>query len=399
MRVASDGPGRSPLRLSIVTETYPPEINGVANTLRQMVSGLGARGHQLLLIRPGQNRAARHAGHPVVSEALTAGLPLPGYPGLQLGLPAGRRIRRLWQQFRPQAVYIATEGPLGRSALQAARGLGIPALTGMHTNFAQYSRHYGVGLLSPIIQRYLRQFHNRSSGTLTPTREMADTLLQYGFRNIHTWPRGVDAELFDPGRRDPTLRTQWGADATAPVVLYVGRIAPEKNVDLALRAYRAIAAKIPAARFVLVGDGPARERLQHACPEAVFTGAKVGEELARHYASGDLFLFPSLTETFGNVVLEAMASGLAVIAYDTAAAKELIEDGENGRVSSPGDETAFVRQARDLARQPEAFARLGTAARATALQHAWPAVIARLETLFRDLLPPPDRLDADEDAA
>ncbi len=389
---------RPALRLSIVTETYPPEINGVANTLRQMVLGLSGRGHELLLIRPGQRLAAGEHPTPAAREEITAGLPLPGYTGLQLGLPAGRRIRRLWQQFRPHAAYIATEGPLGRSALQAARAGGIPALTGMHTNFDQYSRHYGIGPLSPLIRHYLRRFHNSSAGTLTPTREMADALLQQGFHHIHTWPRGVDAGLFDPQRRDPELRASWGAVATGPVVLYVGRIAPEKNVDLALRAYRAIAARLPDTRFVLVGDGPTRERLQQACPEAIFAGARIGADLARHYASGDLFLFPSLTETFGNVVLEAMASGLPVIAYDTAAAKELIADGENGRVSSPGDATGFVRQARELACDPAALRRLGAAARTTALQHAWPAVIARLETLFYDLANPTAETSNDENA-
>ncbi|MFM1891229.1 MAG: hypothetical protein RLZ44_306 [Pseudomonadota bacterium] len=393
------GAASSGLRLAVVTETYPPEINGVANTLHQMVAGLGQRGHRLLLIRPGQAQAADPRRAATVREEFTGGLPLPGYPGLQLGLPAGRRIRRLWQQFQPQAAYIATEGPLGRSALAVARTMGVPALTGMHTNFDQYSRHYGVGLLSPLIQHYLRQFHNRSAGTLAPTREMADTLLQHGFRNIHTWPRGVDAELFDPQRRDPALRASWGADAGAPVVLYVGRIAPEKNVDLALQAFHAIQTRLPRARFVVVGDGPARERLQQACPEAVFTGAKVGEELARHYASGDLFLFPSLTETFGNVVLEAMASGLAVLAYDTAAARELIADGANGRVCAPGEATAFVQLAVQLACEPPALAQLGAAARATALAHAWPAIIARLETLFRTLVNPTAEDAANENAA
>jgi glycosyltransferase involved in cell wall biosynthesis len=372
------------MHISVVTETFPPEINGVANTLWQMVRGLMLRGHSITLVRPATSEKSRRANRGV-AEVLTPGLPLPGYPGLRFGLPAGRRIRRVWTDRRPHAVYIATEGPLGRSALAVARALGIPALTGMHTNFHEYSRHYGVGLLSPFIRGYLRRFHNNSQGTLTPTREAAEELRRNGFEKISVWPRGVDANLFSPARRSAALRQTWGAGEDTPVVLYVGRIAPEKNIDLAVRAYEHLSAERPETRFVLVGDGPATERLRKRCPQAVFTGPKRGEELAAHYASGDVFLFPSLTETFGNVVLEAMASGLAVLAYDTAAARELITDAANGAKVPPGDEQAFVARALALVAQATHRQALGKAAGASALEYDWPRIIARLEEMLAGL--------------
>lgn len=383
---AADRPATAPrqrLRLAIVTETYPPEINGVANTLWQMVRGLTDLGHEVDLIRPHQEQAPTVVTPAVVTQHLTTGLPLPGYPGLQFGLPAARLCRRVWSGRRPALVYIATEGPLGRSALKVANALGIPALTGMHTNFHQYSRHYGVGLLANLVHGYLRHFHNSAAGTLVPTAEMADTLRADGFERVAVWPRGVDAERFSPQRRQTALRRAWGLDDGTPGVVYVGRIAPEKNIDLVFRAFAAIRQAHPGAQLIVVGDGPERERLAAQHPQAIFTGPKTGTELAEHYASGDMFLFPSLTETFGNVVLEAMASGLGTLAFDTAAARELIVAGVNGRLTAGEDAEDFIAQAVDFASHTEQLRACGQAARATALDNAWPRIMRRLEQQFR----------------
>lgn len=376
----------APLYVSLVTETFPPEINGVANTLRQMRDGLLAADQAVQLVRPRQADDS-----PADDLVLTTGLPIPGYPGLRFGLPAGARLRASWRARRPDLVYIATEGPLGRSALHAARALDIPVLSGMHTHFDRYSRHYRMGLVAPLVARYLRAFHNRCDGTLVPTRAMAGDLAGHGFAGVQVWPRGVDAELFDPARRDDDLRRSWGLKPNQLALTYVGRLAPEKNVELALQSYLAIKAEIPSTRMIWVGDGPARRRLEQACPEAHFAGARTGRDLARHYASGDLFLFPSLTETFGNVVLEAMASGLPVLAYRDAAAAELIRSGENGHTVKPGNRLDFVASALDLALNPDRRRHLGHAARQQALRHAWPNLIGELLTLFRRTLAHADR--------
>ncbi|HEX7111387.1 MAG TPA: glycosyltransferase family 1 protein [Mizugakiibacter sp.] len=327
------------MRVSIVTETYPPEINGVALTVHGLAHGLAARGHAVQVVRPRQAGTGSEAG---VATLAVRGLALPRYPGLRFGLPAGGALRRSWREARPDAVYVATEGPLGWSALGAARRLGIPACTGFHTRFDDYAAHYGLGFLTPLVLAHLRRFHRRAAATLVPTRALADELAALGIDNACLLRRAVDTALFHPRRRDPALRAAWGAREDGLVVLYVGRIAPEKNLDLAVRAFRALQARVPNARYVWVGDGPHRDALGAANPDFIFAGTQRGEDLARHYASADLFPFPSLSETFGNVTLEAMASGLAVVAYDHGAAREHLADGISGMRVPAGDAPGFI---------------------------------------------------------
>ncbi|HEV8696041.1 MAG TPA: glycosyltransferase family 1 protein [Lysobacter sp.] len=330
------------MRYAIVTETYPPEVNGVALTVQGLEQGLRARGHDVALIRPRQvNEGADVVGE--AHEFLVRGAPLPRYPGLRFGLPATRKLIGQWQKARPDAVYVATEGPLGWSALRAARNLGIPASTGFHTRFDEYMRDYGAAFLAQTALRWMRRFHNGADATLVPTRELQQFLQTNGFRDVALLPRAVDTQLFDPARRDHPLRAQWGIGDNGIVAIYVGRIAPEKNLDLAVRAFRELQKSRPDARFVWVGDGPARAKLQQANPDFVFCGIQRDEVLAAHFASGDMFLFPSHSETFGNVTLEAMASGVPTIAFDYGAAREHLRDGIHGAAIADGDDDGFVR--------------------------------------------------------
>ena len=315
------------LRVAVVTETYPPEINGVAMTTGRMVDGLVAAGHRVDLIRPRQ----AHEGGAILSgdgidgveEMLSRGIPLPRYANLQMGLPARKVLLRRWSLQRPDVVQVVTEGPLGWSALTAARKLGLPVISEFHTNFHRYSGHYGVGWLKRPIAAYLRKFHNRADLTLVPTRALCDELAAQGIPRVDVVSRGVDTRLYDPARRSEALRRSWGLGPDDLAVLYVGRIAPEKNLALLERAFEAILARRPEARLIMVGSGPALQGMRARQPRAIFTGPQTGELLAAHYASGDLFLFPSLTETYGNVVAEALASGLPVVAYRDAAAQEI----------------------------------------------------------------------------
>ncbi|HEX8988023.1 MAG TPA: glycosyltransferase family 1 protein [Rhodocyclaceae bacterium] len=345
------------LRIALVTETFAPEVNGVAMTLGRLAEGLVRRGHAVSLIRPRQPNG-RDGRDAAIEESLVPGLPIPGYGGLRFGLPAGQVLRAAWRRARPDIVHVATEGPLGWSAVRTARALGLPVSSGFHTNFDAYSRHYGIGWLRRPIARYLRDLHNRTDLTLVPTLELAGELEAQGYRNVSVLSRGVDIRLFNPARRSAVLRAQWRAADDSPVVAYVGRIAAEKNLGLVLTAFAAIAAAVPGARLVFVGDGPLRKTLAARHPQHVFAGTRHGIELAEHYASADLFLFPSLTETFGNVTAEALASGLGVVAYSCAAARDLIEDGANGRLAAPGDENAFVAAAVALARDPQLLAQV-----------------------------------------
>lgn len=365
----------------IVTETYPPEINGVAATLARLASGMRARGHAVSLVRPRQ--AADIAGRPPEpGTLLVAGLRLPGYEGLQVGVPAGGALRAAWSRHRPAAIYVATEGPLGWSAAHAGAALGIRVLSGFHTNFDRYVSHYGAGWLRRPIAAYLRRFHNGTAGTLVSTPHLRDALAAAGFRRLRVLGRGVDHGRFDPARRSPALRRAWDAGDDDLVALYVGRLAPEKNVELAVAAYRAMQRERGGLRFVVVGDGPLRPALARAHPDLVFCGFRTGDDLAAHYASADVFLFPSETETFGNVTLEAMASGLAVVAYDYAAARVHVEHGVTGVVAETGDARGFVAAAAALARVPESLPALRRRARAAIEAVEWSRVVERFEQLL-----------------
>jgi glycosyltransferase involved in cell wall biosynthesis len=338
------------MRIAVVTETYPPEINGVALTVRGFVDQLTRLGHAVQLVRPRQPDAPTGEQPSGIDETLVAGAGIPHYPGLRFGLPATRRLRALWTRARPDTAYIATEGPLGHSALKVAVELGVPTATGFHTRFDDFVAHYGAAWLTPAVFAWLRRFHNRANATLVPTRELREYLDSHGFLNVRVLSRGVDTVQFAPARRDAALRAQWSLGDDDLAVLFVGRIAPEKNLDLAVRSYDAIRAAVPGARMVWIGDGPALARLRRDHPGHVFCGMQRGIELARHFASGDMFLFPSVTETFGNVTLEALASGVPPVAYHYGAAREMVRDGIDGRTVPIHDADAFVAAAVALAR-------------------------------------------------
>ncbi|WP_252274434.1 glycosyltransferase family 4 protein [Pseudomonas subflava] len=366
------------LHIALVSETFPPEVNGVANTLGRLCQGLRERGHRLQLVRPRQADEAPRSDEELL---LTRGWPVPGYAGLQWGQSSQHKLLRRWQRNRPDVLYIATEGPLGLSALRAARRLGIPVVSGFHTNFQQYSDLYGFGLLTRLLTGYLRWFHNRSRMTLVPSPSQRVELQRRGFERLELLARGVDGQLFHPSRRSAALRAQWGLADDDIAVLHVGRLAAEKNLALLVRGFRELQRQLPQRRLrlVLVGDGPQRVSLQSELPDALFCGVQRGEALAEHYASGDLFLFPSLSETFGNVVLEALASGLAVVAFDQAAAAQHIRHGHNGALAIPGDEQAFIEAARWLLEDPENMRRVRLNARQHAGKQGWPAIVEQFE--------------------
>ncbi len=373
---------RQSLRIAVVTETYPPEINGVAATIASFVEGLRARNHDVQLIRPRQDKSDSADSSERFHEVLLPGMPIPNYPHLKMGLPSKRALVELWKVRRPDVVHVVTEGPLGWSSIQAASKLRLPVCSDFRTNFQSYSKHYGMGWLQKPIIGYLRKFHNRTLLTMVPTEATRIHLQAVGFHNLKVVARGVDTRLFNPQRRSDDLRGRWGADANTTVAIHVGRLAPEKNLAVLVSAYEAMRGIDPELKLVLVGDGPARKDLQRRCPQAVFAGIRTGVDLAAHYASGDTFLFPSTTETFGNVTPEAMASGLAVLAYDYAAAGQLIQPRVNGLLAPFDDTAGFVHLAADLAADPIRAREMGVRARRTAEGLSWERVVEQLEQLF-----------------
>ena len=369
----------------VVSETFAPDVNGVALTLAHLVAGLRARGHQVSIVRPRRRDldAPGVPGDPTLT--LVPGMALPGYRSVRVGLPTGAMLRAHWRRRPPDVVYVATQGPLGWSAVRAARRLGLPILGGFHTNFHVYARHYHAGWVEQIIARYLGRFHNRTTATLVPTIDLRGQLHRHGFRNVHVLGRGVDGGLFTPARRSASLRRAWGVTDADPVALYVGRVAPEKNVRLAIAAYRAMQRVVPSCRLIIVGDGPLRGGLERANPDLFFTGMLTGVPLATHFASADLFLFPSETETFGNVTLEALASGLVVVAFDYAAARVHVTRGRTGTLVDCGDTGGFVDAAVALASAPEQLHRMRQHVRESVAHLHWDRVVERFEALLAEV--------------
>jgi glycosyltransferase involved in cell wall biosynthesis len=373
------------MRIAMVTETYPPEVNGVARTIGLMAEGLQRRGHSVQLVRPRQNGHDHAVRNGSFGEILVTGIPIPRYALLKMGMPSRRTLERRWKEELPDIVHIATEGPLGWSALAAARRLGIRVATDFHTNFHTYTRDYGLGWLARPVAAYLRSFHNRAACTMVPTREIAAELAAQRFERLRVVGRGVNPEVFCPARRSRELRSSWGADDGTLVALCVSRFAHEKNFALVIQAYEAMRRIRPDARLVLVGDGPLEKQLKQRNVGCVIAGRKVNGELARHYASADVFLFPSMSETWGNVTLEAMASGLGIVAYDYAAAREVLRHGENALLAPFGDAAAFTAHAERYARDPELARRLGKAARRAAESCTWDRIVADFETVLLDV--------------
>jgi glycosyltransferase involved in cell wall biosynthesis len=365
--------------IALVSETYPPEINGVALTVKSLRDSLRKLGYGTQVIRPRQ-RTDQAAD----DEHLVRGAGLPRYPGLRFGWPATSTLKNLWRQHRPTGVYIATEGPLGFSAARAARALDIPSVSGFHTRFDSYAEHYGVAWLKRWVEWHLKRLHGMTRATLVPTLELKAELELLGFDNVRLLARAVDVELFDGARRSTACRESMGLTERDCCVLHVGRLAAEKNLDLLAESMLAMVSSNPRVRPVIVGDGPELKRLITSYPQIQFLGLKRGLELAEIYASADVFLFPSETETFGNVTLEALASELAVVAFDYGAAHQHIRHGRNGLLAPRGDGRRFVDLCRLLAREPVLQSSVRAQARAS-IQSLNPLTVAdRLVSILRE---------------
>ncbi len=333
------------MRLLLITDTYPPDINGVSRTLFTLAGGLAARGHQVEIV----TTLAAGQGEESLKRHVMMALPLPGYPGLRMGISTTWQMQGLYERFRPDVIYVATETPLGIASIRAASKMEIPVVSGFHTNFQSYLEDYYLPGLEALAQGFLRSIHNQTARTLTPSADTAAMLEKWGIKNVGVLGRGVDTELFNPTRRSAALRAEWGVDDSTPVAVYVGRVAAEKNLSLLLQGFAAFREMHPKAPCVVVGDGPRLKALQSEHPECLYVGSKTGTELAECYASADVFIFPSISETFGNVVLEAMSSGLLPVAYDYAAARQVIRSGENGWLAAFDDEAAFLGALRQSA--------------------------------------------------
>lgn len=371
------------MKIALITETYPPEVNGVAMTNQRLVRGLIRMGHEILLIKPRRRDGFRGDGASLrVLDC--AGLPIPTYPDLKIGLPKPGELEQAFEQFEPDVVHIATEGPLGFSGLRAARKLRLPATSTFHTNFQDYCADYGAAFAGRLMLAYLRWFHNKCAATTVPDEGLIARLSESGLQRLEMLGRGADTDLFSAERRCEALRSSWGAEGNCPVAMYVGRVAAEKNIPLVLKAWQAARATEPELRMVVVGDGPVRKRLERDWPEVHFAGMRYDEDLATHYASADLFLFASESETFGNVVVEALASSCVVLTYDYAAGRQFIRDGANGYLVPKSEAEAFQKRLVELLGKRKDWPDIQAAARRTAEDYPWRRTIEQFSAILHE---------------
>ena len=373
------------LKVCLLTETFPPEVNGVSFTLAKLARGLSRLGAKVKVLRP--KRAYMGADDEPWEEIDLPSCPIPNYPQLRFGLPCASRLSDLWQKDRPDIIYLATEGPAGFSALRIARKLRIPTVSGFHTNFDLYLKHYRISLIQPLVDAYLRWFHNRTSATFAPTDWMIEELQNKGYHNLRMLSRGVDRELFSPKQRSEKLRSNWGVEREDKVVVSVSRIAAEKNLDLTCSLAEQMIETGKAQAGVIVGDGPELKRLKQKFTKLRFTGCLSKQALAEHYASGDVFLFASVTETFGNVVTEALASGTPVVAYDYAAPSEFITEGVNGYLASMNDEEKLrANLGRILSKSSDELSEFKRAARRSTDKADWNQILEKFQSDLLEIL-------------
>lgn len=409
----TDIPARQAKRLHIllVTETWLPEVNGVAMSLGQLMHQLDLKGHQISLLRPkpSHNSTVLAAETPIKSPSFAQsnnsesyfkvmqhikhdlqvkGMSIPKYKELQFGAPEYFKIKKKFQQLQPDVVHIATEGPLGLAALWAAKALNIPVTTGYHTQFHDFSRHFGLGILARPMMAYFKWFHNASQATCVPSKKTFNDLDSLGFKRLYEVGRGVDLERFNIAHRSEKLRAEWGAHSQHTVLLMVSRLSPEKGVDLVIESFKVLQREQlqRVVKLVIVGDGPDRARLESLAAgskdDIIFAGAKTGKALSEHYASADVFVFASQVETFGNVVVEAMASGLPVYAFDDAAAGMLVTE-RSGVLVSFGDKKEFVEKVASLPKM-QVLKEQGAEAAKSVAGFSWQRPADQMLTMFYD---------------
>ncbi len=374
------------VRVAIVSGNYNYVVDGPVKALNRLVGHLEKRGQRAVVFAPTAKKAAfEHSGELFSIPSI----PLPGSRSeYRLGLGLSRAARARLDAFRPTIVHVASPDFLGLSALNYARAKGIPAVASFHTRFDTYPRYYGLPALEKHVTAYLRYFYARCDRVFAPSPSMVEELKRDRIgRDIGLWARGVDHALFDPKRRDLGWRRSLGIADDSVVVAFVGRLVLEKGIDIFAAAVNAAAAKNGKIRALIVGDGPARGHFGAALPGAVFTGYQGGEALARAYASADLFLNPSVTETFGNVTLEAMASGLPAVAAAASGRRSLIANGETGfLVEDAQSARMFADALITLGENSALRARMGEASRRAAYAFDWDVILDGLVADYRDVM-------------
>jgi phosphatidylinositol alpha 1,6-mannosyltransferase len=376
-------PAGRPLRVALVTSSYNFIADGVALTLNRLVGYLQSRGVEVLVFAPvSKTPAFAHQGEIVAVPS--APFPLRSEYRLAFGLPRAQRERL--RAFDPDIVHIAVPDWLGHQALRFAIELGRPVVASYHTRYETYFKYYGLDVLRGPAARVIARFYAACREVYVPSPSMAEVLgREIGADKIHLWQRGVDTERFNPAKRSDAWRAGVGLRPDEIAVTFVSRLVREKRVGAVVEVLNRLSAAGIPHRGLFVGEGPERGALRNAAPDAVFTGHLGGGDLAIAYASSDIFLFPSDTETFGSVTLEGMASGLPTICADATGSRSLVEPGVTGYLVGPGDDIGFFERVRDLALNPQRRSAMGQAARERSLRFSWDEAMGGLLIRYQAL--------------
>ena len=370
------------VRLALFSDTFPPQMNGVSRTLERLVAVARERGATVRVFTTSDPELKHHD----VDEVRWPSVPFWAYPQVRLSAPRIFAARAALATWRPSIVHVATEFGVGLAGRYAATALNTPLVTSYHTSFSAYAEFYKLGALAAGGWKYFRWFHSAAARTFTPTEAIRAEVIAHGFRNVGVWGRGVDGDRFDPSFRSEDWRRSLGIAPDAMVVLYVGRIAKEKGLEHALRAMQQLAVDAQQIRFVYVGDGPYEAELRALAPPGViFTGRLNGVPLSTAYASSDVFLFPSVTDTFGNVLLEAMASGLVVVSADAGNTRELI-GADRGLIVAVEQSDAIATALRALDHDRARHDAIRASAQTWARERTWEQVWNGLFTEYQSVI-------------
>lgn len=370
-------------RIALFTGAYNHIADGVSLTLNRLVAYLGERGADVRVYAPTTIKPAlKHAGTLVPVRSTSA----PGRPEYRISLGLTGEAHADLTRFQPNLFHIATPDLLGLAALKTARKWKTPVVASYHTHFASYLDYYKLGILEGVVWSYLRWFYRQCLQVYVPTRSMEAVLRTHGIDgNLRLWPRGVDSMLFNPANRSRAWRSHRGIADSDIVVAFVSRLVAEKGLNVVVDVMRGLSDRHASHRALIVGDGPERKSLESSLPNAIFEGHLSGEDLAKAYASSDVFLFPSETETFGNVTLEALSSGLPAVVANATGSNALVTNSVNGFLAEPRNPAAFLERVEQLVNDSDLRSRMGTAARKSAESYDWSAVLDQIAGYYEEI--------------
>ena len=368
------------MRIALFTETFLPKVDGIVTRLKHTVEHLQRQGNEVVVFCPDgglrEYKGSRICGIP--------GFPLPLYPELKLAFPRPL-IRAYLEEFKPDLIHVVNPAFLGVSGIYYSKVLNIPLVASYHTHLPKYLEHYGLGMFEGVLWELLKAMHNQAAVNLCTSTAMQGELSDHGIERVEVWQRGVDTDLFRPELASQEMRSRLSqGHPEAPLLLYIGRLSAEKEVD----RIKPVLESIPGARLALVGDGPYREELEkHFAGTATnFVGYLAGEELAAAYASADVFVFPSRTETLGLVLLEAMAAGCPVVAADSGGIPDIVTNGVNGFMFDPADEQGAITAAQRLFAAKTERELMRRSARLEAEKWGWAAATGQLQQFYQKVL-------------